>query len=70
MKELIENIARKFDSFRRDAESQLDKGNKSAGLLARRTSLEQEPLLKQFRKLSPLRGLRSVDGQLTMPDLI
>lgn len=52
MKELIENIAKKIDSFRKDAESQLDKGNKSAGLRARRTSLELEPLLKQFRKLS------------------
>ncbi len=52
MKELIDNIAKKIDSFRRDAEAQLDKGNKSAGVRARRTSLELEPLLKQFRKLS------------------
>ena len=52
MKELIENITRTFDSFRKDAESQLDKGNKSAGLRARRASLDLEPLLKQFRKLS------------------
>ncbi len=51
MKELIENITRKLDSFRRDAESQLDKGNKSAGLRARRNSLELDPLLKQFLKL-------------------
>lgn len=35
-----------------DARSQLDKGNKTAGLRARRTSLEMEPLLKQFRKMS------------------
>ena len=52
MKELLENITRTFDSFRKDAESQLDKGNKSAGLRARRASLDLEPLLKQFRKLS------------------
>ena len=52
MKELIENITRTFDSFRKDAESQLEKGNKSAGLRARRASLDLEPLLKQFRKLS------------------
>lgn len=52
MKELIDDIARKFDSFRRDAETQLNKDNKSAGLRARRMSLELEPLLKQFRKLS------------------
>lgn len=52
MKELLDNINRTFDSFRKDAESQLDKGNKSAGLRARRASLDLEPLLKQFRKLS------------------
>ncbi len=52
MKELLENITRTFDSFRKDAESQLDKGNKSAGLRARRASLDLEPLLKLFRKLS------------------
>lgn len=52
MNELLENITRTFDSFRKDAESQLDKGNKSAGLRARRASLDLEPLLKQFRKLS------------------
>ena len=52
MKELLDNINRTFDSFRKDAESQLDKGNKSAGLRARRASLDLESLLKQFRKLS------------------
>ena len=52
MKELLDNINRTFDSFRKDAESQLEKGNKSAGLRARRASLDLEPLLKQFRKLS------------------
>ena len=52
MKELLDNINRTFDSFRKDAESQLDKDNKSAGLRARRASLDLEPLLKQFRKLS------------------
>ena len=39
-------------SFLKDACSQLDKGNKAAGLRARRASLELEPLLKRFRKLS------------------
>ena len=52
MKELIEKINRTFDSFRMEAEAQLNKGNKSAGLRARRASLDIEPLLKQFRKLS------------------
>ena len=41
-----------LETFRENAKSQLDKGNKSAGLRARRASLDLEPLLKQFRKLS------------------
>lgn len=52
MRELIEQLEHKTADFLRDARSQLDKGNKAAGLRARRTSLEMEPLLKQFRKMS------------------
>ncbi len=52
MKELIEQISTFGDTFIRNAETQLDKGNKAAGLRARRASLELEPLLKRFRKLS------------------
>jgi peptide subunit release factor 1 (eRF1) len=52
MKELIEQLEQKTTELFRDARSQLDKGNKTAGLRARRTSLEMEPLLKQFRKMS------------------
>lgn len=52
MKELIEQISALGDTFIRNAETQLDKGNKAAGLRARRASLELEPLLKRFRKLS------------------
>ena len=52
MKDLIEQISAKSEAFLKDANSQLDKGNKAAGLRARRTSLELEPLLKQFRKAS------------------
>ena len=46
MKELLDQIEKLT------ACSQLDKGNKAAGLRARRASLELEPLLKRFRKLS------------------
>ena len=53
MKELIEQISALGDSFIRNAGTQLEKGNKAAGLRARRASLELEPLLKRFRKLSP-----------------
>lgn len=53
MKELIEQISALGDSFLKDANAQLEKGNKAAGLRARRASLDLEPLLKRFRKLSP-----------------
>ncbi len=52
MKETLNQIGQLTGSFMKDASSQLDKGNKAAGLRARRASLELEPLLKRFRKLS------------------
>lgn len=52
MKETLNQIGQLIGSFMKDAYSQLDKGNKAAGLRARRASLELEPLLKRFRKLS------------------
>ena len=52
MKELIDEISVMMETFRENARNQLDKGNKSAGLRARRASLDLEPLLKRFRKLS------------------
>lgn len=39
MKELIEQISALGDSFLKDANAQLEKGNKAAGLRARRASL-------------------------------
>lgn len=59
MKELIEQISALGDTFIRNAETQLEKGNKAAGLRARRASLELEPMLKRFRKLS----LEAVSGK-------
>lgn len=52
MKELLEQISTIGDTFIRNADAQLEKGNKAAGLRGRRASLELEPLLKRFRKLS------------------
>ena len=52
MKDLLNQIETLTTSFMKGASSQLDKGNKAAGLRARRASLELEPLLKRFRKLS------------------
>ena len=52
MNEIISEIENITASFLKDARSQLDKGNKAAGLRARRASLNLEPLLKHFRKVS------------------
>lgn len=52
MKETLNQIETLTTGFLKDARSQLDKGNKAAGLRARHASLELEPLLKRFRKLS------------------
>ena len=52
MKNLVEDIQTTFDSFQKEANSQLQDGNKSAGTRARKSSLELEKLLKEFRKVS------------------
>ena len=52
MKDLIENIQTTFENFQKDANTQLEDGNKSAGTRARKSSLELEKLLKEFRKVS------------------
>lgn len=52
MKELIEKIVTEFETFKSDAELQIEKGNKAAGTRARKASLEIEKLLKEFRKTS------------------
>lgn len=52
MKELIEKIEALQTSFMKDAKAQVENGNKSAGMRARKSSLELEKLMKEFRKLS------------------
>ncbi|HIB38436.1 histone H1 [Mesonia sp.] len=52
MKELIENIKTEFEAFDKDAQAQLESGNKAAGTRARKSSLALEKLLKEFRKVS------------------
>ncbi|MCM4161537.1 histone H1 [Antarcticibacterium flavum] len=52
MKNLIENIQSTFESFQTEANAQLESGNKAAGTRARKSSLELEKLLKEFRKVS------------------
>ncbi len=52
MKELIEKIEASVAAFNEDAKAQLEKGNKAAGTRARKSSLEIEKAMKEFRKLS------------------
>lgn len=52
MKELVEKINATFQSFARDAEAQVEKGNKAAGARARKAALQMMKDLKEFRKVS------------------
>ena len=52
MKLLVEQIQSTIEKFTINATQQLDSGNKAAGVRARKSSLELEKLLKEFRKVS------------------
>ncbi|SRX54820.1 histone H1 [Aequorivita sp. CIP111184] len=52
MKDLIEKINAEFETFTTEANSLTEKGVKAAGARARKSTLELEKLLKQFRKVS------------------
>ena len=52
MKELIEKINAEYQAFTKDAEAQLNKGNKAAGARARKAALALVKDLKEFRKAS------------------
>lgn len=52
MKELLEKINTEFEAFKADSDLQLEKGNKAAGMRARKAALELSKLLKDFRKIS------------------
>ncbi len=52
MKELVEKIAALVAEFDKDANAQIENGNKAAGTRARKTSLEIEKSMKEFRKAS------------------
>ena len=52
MENLHKEIQEKLDAFVKDAEAQVEKGNKAAGTRARKTSLELTKLFKEFRKQS------------------
>lgn len=52
MKEVFEKLTTLFTEFTTNGQSQIEKGNKSAGQRARKISLEIGTLLKEFRKES------------------
>jgi hypothetical protein len=52
MKDLIEKINTEFEAFKTESESLIEKGIKAAGPRARKSTLELEKLLKEFRKVS------------------
>ena len=52
MEELVIKIIAEFEALVADANLQIEKGNKAAGTRARKSSLDLEKLLKEFRKAS------------------
>lgn len=52
MEELVKTISEQTEAFNADAKLQAVKGNKAAGLRARKVALELIKNLKEFRKLS------------------
>lgn len=52
MKDLVAKINAEIEAFQKDLTNQVEKGNKSAGARARKSSLELGKLLKEFRKES------------------
>ncbi|GHS98283.1 histone H1 [Bacteroidia bacterium] len=52
MKNLVEKLDQHFVSFFKDAKAHVENGNKAAGTRARKTSLDIEKSLKDFRKKS------------------
>ena len=52
MKELVSRIHEEIQVFKKESDSLIEKGVKSAGARARKSTLELEKLLKEFRKVS------------------
>ena len=52
MENLLKEIQEKLDAFVKDAEAQVEKGNKAAGTRARKASLELTKMFKEFRAKS------------------
>ena len=52
MKELVNQIKAEYEVFAKNAEAQVEKGNKAAGARARKAALNLMKALKEFRKQS------------------
>ena len=52
MKDLVAKINAEIETFKTESDSLTEKGVKAAGARARKSSLEIEKLLKEFRKVS------------------
>ena len=52
MKEVVEKLTQLVAEFTKDANAQIENGNKAAGTRARKASLEIEKTMKAFRKAS------------------
>ena len=52
MKALVDQIKAEYEVFAKNAEAQVEKGNKAAGARARKSSLALEKMMKEFRKAS------------------
>lgn len=52
MKNLLEKIDAAVAAFKKEATAQAENGNKAAGTRARKSSLEIEKMMKEFRKVS------------------
>ena len=52
MKELVDQIKAEYDVFAKNAEAQVEKGNKAAGARARKAALNLMKMMKDFRKES------------------
>ena len=52
MNELVNQIKAEIDAFVKNADAQIEKGNKAAGGRARKAALNLMKLMKEFRKAS------------------
>ncbi len=52
MKKLVDQIKAEYDVYAKNADAQVEKGNKAAGARARKAALNLMKLLKDFRKVS------------------